>query len=337
VVYRPNKNNPDSLETRILTCKERRVKYKTIVNILKEILPSISQFYPTVTCVTLKTEGGKLTASVTEDVNEIIHYLPIPAHLSHIPTAPITELQKVEGLSTDVDRVEWQGQTWAFKLTGPSLEGTLRELSILDQLSNSPYIIKLKAIIVNHDYTIRGFLTPFMYHGDLTTVFDTARTDRGLRNDSDDVVFDWQLKLSWARQITRGVMDLHAISAYNGDLKPQNVLVDSESRAILVDFCPMGFTDDYVAPEILAALHGHETACQPLPTAAADVYSLGLILHAVAEEKSSCERPPLWRDGKTPSFYREIVQRCLAEDPAARPSIVEVLSVLEERTSKPRG
>jgi hypothetical protein len=54
----------------------------------------------------------QLIIGITKDVNKIIRFLPIRVseHLSHIPTMPITEHQKVEGLSMDVDRVQQQGQ-----------------------------------------------------------------------------------------------------------------------------------------------------------------------------------------------------------------------------------
>ena len=328
VAYRRNENDPDALENWLLNCKNRRSKNVTILENLRQILPRVSHFYPTVTCIDLETVHGNLSPIITEDVEEIIHYSPIPTHLSHIPTIPITYLQKITGLSMDVDRVKWQAETWAFKLTGANLEGTLRELSILDQLSNSPYIIKLKAIVTNQDNTIRGFLTPFMPHGDLADVFDVERTNQGLTDDCDTMAFDWSLKLSWACQITRGVVDLHALSAYNGDLKPRNVLLNAAGQAVLVDFCPMGCTDDFAAPEILAGLDNPETAFESLLTAAADVYSLGLLLYAVAEEKSRIVWPLVWRDGKTPDWYRDAVHRCLAEESRDRPSAADLFHSL---------
>lgn len=226
--------------------------------------------------------------------------------------------------------MSWKGNTWAFKLTGVNLEGTLREVTVLDQLSDSPYIIKLKAIVTNPDNTIRGFITPFMHHGDLANVFDMARTDRALADDSNAIAFDWRLKLSWARQITCGVVDLHSISAYNGDLKLRNVLLDAAGRAVLIDFCPMGCTDEFAAPEIVAKLDDHDTAFESLLTAAADVFSLGVMLYAVAEEKSRVVWPLVWQDEQIPHWYRDIVQRCIVKEPGNRPSAVEVLRYFNE-------
>jgi serine/threonine protein kinase len=151
----------------------------------------------------------------------------------------------------------------------------------------------------------------------------------GLTDEADATLFDWSLKLSWACQITRGVVELHSISAYNGDLKPNNVLIDSGGQAILIDFLPMGFSDPFVAPEVLAKSHDGVTESASVLTAPADVYSLGVFLYVVGEEKLSGIHPIVWRDGGTCAWYREIVERCLNLDPDSRPSASEVLSVLE--------
>jgi serine/threonine protein kinase len=329
MVYRRNENDLDALENWLLDCKDRHSKNVTLLRNLREILPRVSHFYPTVTCITLETVHGNLVPKITEDVQEITHYIPIPSHLSHIPTTPITNIRKVAGLAMDVDRVEWQGEHWVFKLTGPNLEGTVREISILDQLYNSAYIIKLKAIVTNRDNTIRGFLIPFMPHGDLAEVFNAERMKLGLTEDCDAIAFDWSLKLSWARQITHGVVDLHAVSVYNGDLKPRNVLIDAAGQAVLVDFCPMGCTDDFAAPEILVGLEDPETDFESLLTPTADIYSLGLLLYAVAEEKSRIVWPLVWRGGTTPDWYSDIVRQCLAQEVRDRPSAAEVLRSLD--------
>ena len=290
-------------------------------------------FYDTATRVTIETIGGKLTATVTEDLDALTSYLPIPSSLSHIPTVPITRLKCITDVDIDVDRVKWGRTTYAFKKTGPKLKGTLHELAIIDRLAKSPNIINLVAIVVNHDNTLRGFLTPFIRSGDLESVFEKARESISLGDDNVAAAFEWPLKLSWARQIARAVVDLHAISAYNGDLKPQNVLIDPTGQALLIDFLPMGISDDFAAPELVEMSHSHGIALETALSAPADVYSLGLVLWAVAEERWRGMRTPVWRDGKTPDWYRDVVERCLVFAPEARPSATDVLSLLEREGS----
>lgn len=338
VVYVRNESEPDAVENRILNYEDGGFdKQLAVLDALYEVFPNIpkSSLYPTVTRITLKTMDGKLTSAVAEDADEIIPYLPIPSHLSHISTVSITELQKEAVLDMDVDRVEWKGQSFAFKKTGEHLEGTLRELTILDRLCNSPHIIDLKAIVTNKDNRIRGFLMPYIHAGNLSDVFVKARRDPGVSKEDEDLVIDWSLKLTWALQITRGIVELHAIAAYNGDLKPQNVLLGLEGQAILVDFLPMGFSDEFAAPEILARQHDHNTSLQSMLTGAADVYSLGLILYALTQENARGIRIPSWKDGpgSAPCWYRDVVQQCLNLDPAGRPSALEVLSLLQNGAS----
>jgi len=68
-----------------------------------------------------------------------------------------------------------------------------------------------------------------------------------------------------------------------------------------------------------------------------DIYSLGLILDVLVQEKGDGVRIPLWRDGSAPAWYRDIVQSCMHLDPTARPTAVEVLSLLQEGASEPQG
>ncbi|KIM43843.1 hypothetical protein M413DRAFT_443723 [Hebeloma cylindrosporum] len=333
VAYGYNENEPDCVENRILNSK-RWEKFGGALDAIQDIFPNfptgITSFRDTVTRITIETIGGKTTATVTEDLDAIISYLPIPSSLSHIPTVPITDLKHICLLDVDVDRVKWRGKTYAFKRIFQYFQRhTQRELAIIDRLANSPCIINLVAIVVNNDNTIRGFLTPFISSVDLKSVFMAARQTLGLGDDDDATAFEWPVKLSWARQITQGVVELHAIGAYNGDLKPRNALIDSTGKALLIDFHSTGVTDAFAAPEVLEMYNIQRIPIEDVLSAPADVYSLGLVLWTVAEERWEGTRTPVWREGKTPNWYRDIVNRCLVLSPEARPSASEVLSLLE--------
>jgi hypothetical protein len=143
-------------------------------------------------------------ATVTEDLDAIISHLPILSSLSHVPTVPITDFKHIKLVNMNVDRVKWRGTIYVFEKASVSSEGILRELAIIDGLAKSPNIINLVAVVVNHDNTIRGFLTLFMHSGNLESVFETARQSIGLGNDDDGTLFERPLKLSWARCTRRG-------------------------------------------------------------------------------------------------------------------------------------
>lgn len=252
-------------------------KEGAILDALEEVIPSISFFHPTVTCITLKTVGGNLTAAITED--EKISYVPVPSHISHISTVPVTELQKVVSLDADVDRVKWKDQSFAFKKTEENFEETLRELTILDRLRDSSYIIDLKALVVNQDNSMRGFLMPYMRAGNLEVIFFNIRKDLRIPESNDAPVFDWTLKITWAHQITQGFVDLHAIAAYNGDLSTQNVVLGPGGQAILIDFNSSGFHPACTAPE---ASENYNDPNATRFTVPAGVYSLGVFLYALS-------------------------------------------------------
>ena len=337
VVYQRNKSHPNAVENNIIDMDPLTGdKEHAIYLIVKDFLPTIrSQFCPTITRITLETVQGELAATVSEDVEEIRHYLPIPSHLSHVFTVPIHELRKVTELSVYVHLVTWLGKKFAFKVAEDSLEGTVQEINILDKLRASPGIIDLEAIVTDKDDRIRGFLMPYMKAGDLGDIFVKARRSEGRADDDrSEPIFDWRLKLSWAHQITRGVVELHSIGAYNGDLKPSNILLDASANAILIDFLPVGITQGFAAPEVL--VKWRNSNCNDhvasVLTPEADIYSLGLTLYAIAQEISSGEevQPPEWSIVTIPMWYRGVVQRCLAVNPGDRPSATEVLTLLEE-------
>ncbi|KIJ97675.1 hypothetical protein K443DRAFT_239351 [Laccaria amethystina LaAM-08-1] len=333
VFYIRNEVEVDSVENQILDCDDWQDKEDKVLKIFHDVFPTISVFYPTVTRITVVTVDGKLTTSVSEDTDEITDYLPIPPHLSHLPTVPIAELRKVQALHTDVDLVKWQGQPFAFKKSVEDPEGTIQELTILDKLSNSPNIIDVTRIVVNQHKTIRGFLMPYIPAGNLNDLLERIREDEGVA--PDQLILDWSIKLKWALQIVQGVVDLHSIEAYNGDLKPQNIVVAQDGQAILIDFLPAGISDMFAAPEILEKWndHHHQVEFQSMLTPQADIYSLGLTLCALAQESGKVARPLVWREGSAPAWYQNVVQRCLEVDPSARPSATEVLSLLQKGSS----
>lgn len=116
--YKRNEVEANSVENQILDCDDWQDKEDKVLKIFHDVFPTISVFCPTVTRITVVTVDGKLTTSLSEDTDEITDHLPIPPHLSHLPTVPIVDLRKVQALHTDVDLVKWQGQPFRFQKVG---------------------------------------------------------------------------------------------------------------------------------------------------------------------------------------------------------------------------
>ena len=75
--------------------------------------------------------------------------------------------------------------------------------------------------------------------------------------------------------------------------------------------------------------HSHGIALEAVLSAPSDVYSLRLVLCAVAEERCRGMRTPVWRDGKTPDWYRDVAKGCLVTSPIYRTrSIIDLDQVL---------
>jgi eukaryotic-like serine/threonine-protein kinase len=158
--------------------------------------------------------------------------------------------------------------------------------------------------------------------------------------------------------VAAGLAAAHARRVVHRDIKPGNVMLTSAGAKIL-DFgisAATGTPDDdetgatfgtpaYVAPERL-----NGTPVEP----ATDVYALGTVLYEMVngeppypvdtweEYAAARAAPPDPLPDGLPAAFRELVERCLAEDPLLRPEATEVrdrLSALRapDRTPGPAG
>jgi tetratricopeptide (TPR) repeat protein/TolB-like protein len=155
-------------------------------------------------------------------------------------------------------------------------------------------------------------------------------------------------------QICAGLAEAHRNWVVHGDLKSNNVILTQDAgggvRAVITDFglasVPVGpaedigfgalgpsqaaGTPDYMAPELWKG---------EKPSAASDVYALGVILYELTTGQRPSppadrlkQKPPAVRHGRDP-----IVRRCLDPNPTGRfRDAVEVAAALDTRRSRQR-
>ena len=155
-------------------------------------------------------------------------------------------------------------------------------------------------------------------------------------------------------QVADALAAAHALGVVHRDVKPGNVLIDTSGRARLSDFGVARIvhgpgltgtssilgTPAYLAPEVA---EGHS------PTAAVDVYAVGLILYELL-----AGRPPfagdhpmaLLRQHSTamprrlpgmPDALWSLIWSCSGKDPGARPAAAEVAAALHQAAPSLEG
>jgi eukaryotic-like serine/threonine-protein kinase len=204
-------------------------------------------------------------------------------------------------------------------------------------------------------------------HPQVTTVYDLGEHDGApymvmemvggpsLADELRDGPLPWRRALGVCADVAAGLAAVHEAGLVHRDVKPGNVMI-CPTGAKLVDFgisAEIGEADDpapdgtllgtpaYVAPERLT---GGPTL------AAADVYAVGLLLYRALTGRlpwrvdtrtqllrAHLARPPaaLPPIPGLPDHVAGLIRRCLAKDPAARPSAADLARVLA-RTSERR-
>ncbi len=153
------------------------------------------------------------------------------------------------------------------------------------------------------------------------------------------------------KQVCLALEAAHAEGVVHRDLKPQNIMVDAQGRAYVMDFGiarsvePGGMTQtgmlvgtpEYMSPEQVRGEHVE---------AQSDVFALGLILYelltgampfkwdtaqaSMYKRTREPARPVNEVDPNVPAFLSEVVRKCLEIDPQRRyQSMREILDALE--------
>ncbi|OQR91293.1 protein kinase [Achlya hypogyna] len=220
--------------------------------------------------------------------------------------------------------------------TRDDVEKFIHEAQLVAKLE-SLYIVTFVGVAWNRPQELL-LVTEYMPMGDLRTFLEANAS------------VPWPTKLRIAHNIAEGLVYLHMleIKVLHRDLKSRNVLLTDEIHAKLTDFGISREIDDatmtagigtyrWMAPEVLQDGHYDESA---------DIFSLGVILteldthrlpYADLVNGSGCPytdtaimakvmlgqlRPTFGNE--CPLWLLELGQRCLSDDPMARPRAAEV-------------
>ncbi len=140
----------------------------------------------------------------------------------------------------------------------------------------------------------------------------------------------------WAGQALEALAHLHSLGLVHRDIKPSNFLLDSDGDLRLADFGIALHPDEarltrttervgslaYAAPELRQGT---------TLTAAADMYGLGLVLHALLTGTEAPPRPGEGVEGELGALVRELGQH----DPDARPTAAQALTRLTAPPAPP--
>ncbi|KAJ4362939.1 hypothetical protein N0V83_010056 [Neocucurbitaria cava] len=322
---------PESLEADLKTLHYQRDKSSRIYEAIRDSLPDI-QFYDTVTNLKLETTDGRLHVHVTEDVNEIIPYPPTSA-IDHLDCKRYRE--KVVSFDSHISgfvyKVSVNNRAYIKKeIPGPdAVEEFLYEINALSTLQDSKSVIKFEGIIVDEqNELIKGLIISYAEQGALVDmIYDYKPTDQ----------LYWERRERWARQIVEGLSEIHEAGFVQGDFTLSNIVIDHNDDAKIIDInrrgCPVGWE-----PPELAKLIESGQRISIYIGVKSDLYQLGMVLWALAEQQDEPERQerPLTRtldrhNTDVPVYFREIIRACLCDTPRGRPSAITLLSRFPEQ------
>ncbi|KAI1133775.1 hypothetical protein F5Y10DRAFT_4988 [Nemania abortiva] len=316
----------DSLERDLLNTKFQRDKSAKIYEAIRESLQDI-QFYDTVTNLKLQTADGRLHVHVVEDVNEIIDF-PTVQMVQHMGCRRVreSELEFDSHMSGFVYKVRVDGQTLIKKeIPGPdTIDEFLYEVNALNSLMFSRSIIEFYGVVVDDgDQFVKGLLISYAERGALIDVIYDSQGDG-------EQALPWAVREKWARQIVQGLSDIHETGFVQGDFTLSNIVIDNSDNARIIDInrrgCPVGWEP----PEASPLIDSNQRISMYIGVKS-DLYQLGMVLWALAtlEDEPEAHHRPLRLKPQldVPSWYREVVETCLHENPRFR---LQAISLLEK-------
>ncbi|KAK7543026.1 hypothetical protein IWX49DRAFT_507585, partial [Phyllosticta citricarpa] len=297
--------DPESLEATLNSLHYQRDKSERIYEAIRDSLAEV-QFFDTVTNLRLETTDGQLHVHVTEDVNETIPYPPVSS-VAHLDCRFYRDrdVHFESHLSGFVYKVSVSSRVYIKKeIPGPgSVDEFLYEANALCQLKGSQSVIDFAGLITDDagervtglliSYADKGALVDLIYDGKATPEMSWPRRER------------------WAKQIVRGLSEIHELGYVQGDFTVSNVVVDANDDAKIIDInrrgCPVGWEP----PELAKLIESGQRVGIYIGVKS-DLFQLGMVLWALAEQQDEPEREErplaLPMPSGPPQYYQEVVK-----------------------------
>jgi len=220
------------------------------------------------------------------------------------------------------------------EIPGPdAVDEFLYEINALCSLPESKSVIRFEAVIVDEQNNlIKGLIISYAEQGALVDIiYDYKPTGQ----------LHWERRERWARQIVEGLSEIHEAGFVQGDFTLSNIVIDANDDAKIIDInrrgCPVGWE-----PPELARLIESGQRISIYIGVKSDLYQLGMVLWALAEQDDEPERQerPLTRTLNRPTpdipvYFREIIRACLSDKPRERPSAASLLKRFPNRIQEP--
>ncbi|CAH0022779.1 unnamed protein product [Clonostachys rhizophaga] len=262
----------------------------------------------------------------------------IPLHI--IPKSKL-RVQAINGtfFLPQTRPVLYDGETFVAK--GPAsatrvLDDLREAVSLVSlQMANThPHILPPPVALVglsDDDKRICGFLIPFYKNGNLGSY---ARQLRGVGELTPFIL------QAWFRQLVSATKFLVDAGTWHGDIKPDNIVVESSGAIILIDLAGKYTTTSIASPE-----RGSLEVPVDWPLASiekSEVYSIGRTMYFVSEgiametiynnpETPQASQTSFSDATSTPAQLKDLILSCVNEDPTQRPSLSDLASRLTGR------
>lgn len=324
--YKFNEIIPSAIENKFLAsdepnfAKEVEHKMKFLSPLAANVLKTSTQVWLTVTGIEIYTGAdGQIQWKLFEDKEEMLNRLPVGSLPNDILKVDISHFTSFQSVMGPVYKVRYEEEKYILKLNLDKGESITfqSELAAKFKAGNLPHVNKMIGVVINNvdnikEATVEGLLLEYCSRGDLKTLLRCSKHP-----------IDSTTKLRWAAQIAHGIQALHREGLIHSDLRCENVVIDDDDDAQLIDFSGDGglYT------------RGWHAYLDKMTDPRQDIYSFGVtlweLIHDGDDPPCISTSLPIDRRGKDyDDAVIGLIDECTSEFADKRPSMSGVLEVL---------